>query len=169
VPSTPYHRILKYEIARLREVNRDLNMELDNLNKQLQELNDRLKFLTEQNLRFAADVENFQRATEQKIMEMQELASLRIIRELLPILDSLDNATDQSARALRSQMLGVLEKEGLKVIDNVNVPFDPNIHESVGFVEGAESGKVAKIIRNGYKIKDKLLRPALVLVGKEVN
>jgi molecular chaperone GrpE (heat shock protein) len=39
----------------------------------------------------------------------------------------------------------------------------------VGFVEGAESGKVAKIIRNGYKIKDKLLRPALVLVGKEVN
>ena len=102
-------------------------------------------------------------------MEMQELASLRIIRELLPILDSLDNATDQSARALRSQMLGVLEKEGLKVIDNVNVPFDPNIHESVGFVEGAESGKVAKIIRNGYKIKDKLLRPALVLVGKEVN
>ncbi len=169
MPSTPYHRLLKYEISKLREVNRDLNVELDRLKTQLQELNERIKYLTEQNLRFAADVENFQRATEQKIAEMQELASVRIIRELLPILDSLDNATDQSAKALRSQMLGVLEKEGLRVIDSINVPFDPNIHESVGFVEGSEPGQVAKIVRNGYKIKDKLLRPALVLVGKEVS
>ncbi len=169
MPSKPYYKELKEQLELLKNENRELSNTIESLKNRLQELDKKANELREQNLRFSADVENLQKATDAKIREMEKVASARIINELLPILDSLDNAHDDSAKILRSQFLNILKKEGLEVIDSSDVPFDPNVHEAIGILEGMRDGYVGKIVRNGYKFNGRLLRPALVLIGKEVK
>lgn len=167
--SQSFHRELKHRINGLKKENEELNNKMSELQSKIEELNKEIHELKEQNLRFSADVENFQKATESKIREMENNASVKVINDLLPILDSLDNATDDNAKALRLQFLSILKKQGLEIIDNANVPFDPNIHEAIGVDEGGRDGYITKIVRNGYKFKGRLIRPALVLIGKEVK
>lgn len=169
MPSTPFHKVLKEQISSLQGENERLNNNLEAMNRKIEELNEEIRALREQNLRFSADVENFQKATQMALKDLEIQASTKILMELLPVLDSLDNASDESSKVIKSQLMGILSREGLEVVDSVDVKFDPNVHEAIGTVDGGKDGHVAKIIRNGYKFKGKLLRPALVLIGKEVK
>ena len=66
---------------------------------------------------------------------------------------------------LHAELLGVLEKSGLARIEADGKPFDPNVHEAVTFGEG-EDGKVVSVVQKGYKLGDRVIRPAMVVVGK---
>ena len=88
--------------------------------------------------------------------------------ELLPVLDAGEAASaqgDESVAAIHSQLLGTLEKLGLAPVADVEVDFDPNVHEAVMHEEGDESEPVvAELLRTGYLWNSRVLRPAMVKV-----
>ncbi len=124
-----------------------------------------IKELKEQNLRFSADLENFQKRVGEESLKIINYASERIIKQLLPVLDSLDNVTDEGSLAIRRQIEGILQKEGLTAI-NDSVAFDPNKHEAIGVEDGGEANTIKRVVRKGYALGDRVIRPELVILNK---
>jgi len=130
--------------------------------------------------RVAADFENFRKRAIREQQSTVERAAERVVREMLPILDSFDAAlgieaqteTEQKLlsgmRGTYSQLMDVLRKEGLEVIETWAVPFDPEVHEAVMSPPHGE-GKliVTNELRRGYKLRGKVLRAALVALEYE--
>lgn len=137
-----------------------------------QELKDRY-------MRILADHENFKRRTEKERIETWGLAVGEMIREILPVLDNLERAI-QSGRVhdpdsemlsgvtmIYEQLTEVLRHQGVGVIDEVGVEFDPQIHEGVQRVEDPDlpAHSVAEVLQKGYSLKGRLIRPAMVKVA----
>ena len=101
-----------------------------------------------------------------------------LILNLLPILDDLEralnsaalNPTDsttlvEGACLIHRNLLTILEAQGLSALEAVGQPFDPNLHEAIMYAEG-EEGKVIEEWRKGYRLHNRVIRPAMVIVGK---
>jgi molecular chaperone GrpE len=130
-------------------------------------------------LRAQADFDNFRRRTQKEKEELAQYASLKLVSELLPVLDNFERAllsggeaaaTNSFAKGIDMiyrQFAQVLESEGLKKIEAVGQPFDPEMHQAIMQVESEEheAGTVVEVIQNGYWLKDKVLRPAMVKVS----
>jgi molecular chaperone GrpE len=129
-------------------------------------------------LRLQAEMENF-RKRQRRIAEDQILAEReRILRELLSVVDDLDRAlqadkTDveslrQGVALTRQSMLRLLKREGVEPLRAKAEPFDPRWHEAVGAVPhenvGAPPNTVVQVVRQGYRLRDRLLRPARVII-----
>jgi molecular chaperone GrpE len=130
-------------------------------------------------LRAQADFDNFRRRSRQEKDEFAAYANVKIIEELLPVLDTFEMALKTSEQSdvktlltgvemVYRQLLTALEKHGLTPIDAVGKPFDPNLHEGIMQVESDEhpSNTVVQELRKGYKVKDKVVRPTMVQVSK---
>ncbi|MEX0666807.1 MAG: nucleotide exchange factor GrpE [Acidimicrobiia bacterium] len=130
--------------------------------------------------RVAADFENYRKRTQREMAGIVERASERVVRQLLPVLDSFEAAmavepkTETEEKLLvgirntYDLLLDVLVKEGLEPIETWDQPFDPTVHEAVvatGECEGTM--KVTQDLRRGYKLRGKVLRAALVAVAPE--
>lgn len=134
-------------------------------------------------LRSMADFENYRKRVERDKVDLVRFANEELIRELLSVLDHLDQAlshikqsSNEEAKNLAlgvelvgKQLVGTLEKFGLKGVDAVGQVFDPKLHEALQMVdvEDAEPGTVVAQHRRGYVLNGRLLRPALVDVVKE--
>jgi len=131
-------------------------------------------------LRTQADFDNFRRRTRQEKEEFAKYASQALIEGLLPIVDNFERAiaasrekSDFEALAkgvdmIARQLVQLLEAEGLKAIEAVGQPFDPEQHQAVMTVEaedGQESGIVVEELQKGYMLKDKVIRPSMVKVS----
>ncbi|MGI9120153.1 MAG: nucleotide exchange factor GrpE [Acidimicrobiales bacterium] len=115
-----------------------------------------------------AEFENFRKQVAKRQIDHAEQAAAGLVSQLLPVLDALDNGVghgDESLVPVRSQLLGVLEKEGLVRVDPAEEPFDPNAHDAVAHEPG-DGGEptVAETLRAGYRWNGRLLRPAMVRV-----
>jgi molecular chaperone GrpE len=149
--------------------------------EQLGPTNDELKRLADDRLdqlmRLKADFENFRKRELREKTELVERASFRVVEQLLPVLDDFDRAigalrthTDDDAliRGLElvlTQLRGVLESEGLEKVVAEGA-FDPHEHEAVMSVPGeVDEPTVLEVVRPGYKLKGKTIRPALVQVA----
>ena len=127
--------------------------------------------------RAQADLENYAKRAEREKSEIIELANRTVILNLLPILDDFDKAFvsvpaelndwswTEGIKFIYNKLKTILEAQGLAEIKARGEYFDPYFHEAVGQQNGKE-GIVVEEIRKGYKFKDKLLRPSMVLVGK---
>jgi len=127
--------------------------------------------------RAQADFINYKRRAEQERTETIEFANSALILSLLPVLDDLERALDNVSEKLAGltwvdgivliyrKLKAILEGHGLTEIKALGEPFDPNLHEAVLYGEG-EDGKVIEELQKGYKLRDRVLRPALVKVGK---
>lgn len=115
-----------------------------------------------------ADFENFRKQAAKRQLELTEQAAAGLVKALLPVLDALDNGVghgDESLMPVRSQLFGVLEKEGLLRVDPVDDAFDPNEHDAVAHEPGdGGEASVAETLRAGYRWNGRLLRPAMVRV-----
>lgn len=125
------------------------------------------EFLLKMKHEFALAKEALKRDQEKK----ERLLAESMARDLFPILDTLDHALEHDGennglRLIRSQLVSVLEKYGVVEVGKEGEVFDPNWHEFLGYAEGPEN-KIIKVVRKGYKIGDTLLRPALVIIGKQ--
>lgn len=125
------------------------------------------EFLLKMKHEFALAKEALKRDQEKK----ERLLAESMARDLFPILDTLDHALEHDGennglRLIRSQLVSVLEKYGVVEVGKEGEVFDPNWHEFLGYAEGPEN-KIIKVVRKGYKIGDTLLRPALVVIGKQ--
>ena len=130
--------------------------------------------------RVAADFENYRKRTQREMAAMVERASERVVRQLLPVLDSFEGAIAMEAKSENEEkilvgvrntydlLLDVLVKEGLEPIEAWDQPFDPHIHEAVATAgQGDGPIRVTQDLRRGYKLRGKVLRPALVIVAPE--
>jgi molecular chaperone GrpE len=127
--------------------------------------------------RSQADLENYVKRAEQEKSETVEFANMILILDLLPILDDFERALASLPGELDEQnwtkgvgliynkFKTILEAQGLSEIKAKGEYFDPYLHEAAGQLEG-EEGRIIEEIRKGYKFKDKLLRPSMVMVGK---
>lgn len=127
-------------------------------------------------VRTLADFENFRKRTEREKAEYGRYALAKTFQEILPVLDNFDRALDHAEEGddfhkgvllIYKQLFDVLRKEGLRTLDEANVPFDPNIHEAVVREEdpSVPNHTVTAILQKGYFLHDRLLRPALVKVA----
>ncbi|QJC54378.1 nucleotide exchange factor GrpE [Paenibacillus albicereus] len=130
-------------------------------------------------LRVQADYDNFRRRTQKEKEELGQYASAKLLTQLLPIVDNFDRAiaaaagggdSDSLAKGVDMifrQLQGVLEQEGLKAMEAVGQPFNPEFHQAVMTVESDEheEGIVVEELQKGFMLKDKVLRPAMVKVS----
>ena len=122
-------------------------------------------------LRLQADFENYRkRVTAQQADEIDRAAG-KIVESLLPVLDACEAAFAHGADGVEpiwSQLMGVLQKQGLEALDLTDKPFDPALADAVVHEdgEGAPDGGpiVSDVLRTGYRWKGKTLRPAMVKV-----
>jgi len=133
-------------------------------------------------LRTTADFENFKKRAAREKSEAIQFANVALIQKLLPVLDHFEmaqaaaqNASDEKNSSLQSgiamiqnQLKAVLIEVGLEEIDAVGKPFDPALHEAISQQETADipEGHVVRQMRKGYKLRERLLRPATVIVAK---
>lgn len=125
--------------------------------------------------RVAADFDNYRKRALREQQVIIERAAERVVAELLPVLDSFDAALAieaqteteekllQGVRGTYNQLMEILRKEGLEVIPTWDEPFNPEVHEAVTSPpDGSGRLMVGKELRRGYRLKGKVLRPALV-------
>ncbi|MEM0134528.1 MAG: nucleotide exchange factor GrpE [Thermoplasmatales archaeon] len=158
MPTVSYYRSIKRSLSECEERVKMLEATLAEREKTIQEMK-------EQNLRFSADLENFQKKVSEESLKLSKYASERIIKELLPVLDSLDNVKDEGTIAIKKQIEQILQKEGLVAIDDCS-KFDPNRHEAIGVEDGGDANTIKKVVRKGYAIGDRVIRPELVILNK---
>jgi len=133
--------------------------------------------LIERMARMQADFDNARKRAQREQQDYREYALTDAMRTLLPILDSFDRAiaTSGSGDDLRKgvelinrQFHDALGKLGLEPVSSEGAPFDPTVHEALGMVETDDvpDNHVAEELQRGYKLKGRLLRPAMARVAK---
>ena len=133
-------------------------------------------------LRTTADLDNFKKRAAREKAEAAQYAAFSLLQKILPVLDNFEmalaaaqNAQGDKLAALQSgvlmiqqQLKNVLAETGLEEIDAAGQTFDPNFHEAVSQQESADvpEGHVLQQLRKGYKLRERLVRPATVVVAK---
>jgi len=147
------------------------------------ELEDELSETQERVLRTAADAENFKKRLQREKEEQTRYANESLMRELLPVIDNLERALEHSEagadqggllEGLNMTLKGFLDtltRFGCTPVETAGKPFDPNFHEAVSQEESAdhEPNTVLRELQKGYMLKERLLRPAMVLVSKRTS
>ena len=152
--------------------------EIEGLKAQAAKANDQ----REQMLRLAADFDNFKKRAARERQEISKYANESLLQKLIPVLDNFDMALAAANTAptgglqqlqagiamIFQQLKSVLAEAGLEEIDATGKTFDPNWHEAIAQQESKEiaEGQVLQQLRKGYKLRDRLLRPAGVVVAK---
>ncbi len=126
--------------------------------------------------RLKAEFENSRKRQERELTQIRERASEKLIAELLPVLDNLDRALESEGdirvgvQATREQLADVLAREGLVIVASDGQHFDPNVHEAVMGQpsEEHEEGTILQTFERGYVLNGKPIRPAKVVVARQV-
>jgi molecular chaperone GrpE len=132
-------------------------------------------------LRLTAEFDNYRKRTDRERRELAEAASVDLIVDLLPVIDDFDRALDASAGApdasglrkgvelIHRRLLDAIRKRGVETLEVIGQTFDPAWHEAVASepaAPGQRDGEITAEIRRGYRIGQRLLRPAMVKVAK---
>ena len=139
-------------------------------------LRDENQQLKDRYLRTLADFENLRKRTEREKADFFRYALAGAMKDILPVLDNFDRALEHAEEGddfhkgvllIYKQLYDMLQKHGLRPIDESGVHFDPNIHEAVVREEDSDvpSQTVTAVLQKGYFLHDRLLRPALVKVA----
>lgn len=137
--------------------------------------------LQDQLLRNMAEFQNFRKRAQEREQQIRAFATEALIRDLLPVLDNFERsiyaissgadveAIREGVQAVDRQLRFVLESQRLERIQAVGAPFDPEHHEAIGHeeTEALPEGHVSTEVEAGYKIADRVIRPAKVRVAKK--
>ncbi len=134
-----------------------------------------------------ADLANARRRHDEERLNIQQQANSRLLVQLLPIVDELDLAVNhlesgnaaapddpaadswaRGVRLIQRKLAGFLEAQGVAKIESIGEPFNPELHEAVGMaqVDGAESGSIVEVLRQGYLLHDRVVQVAQVVVNQ---
>ncbi len=127
--------------------------------------------------RLQADFQNFKRRTEKDRENSITYGIEAIILDLLPVIDNFQRAIAaqdekedsfyKGISMIEKQFIDVLERNSVKEIEALGNEFDPNLHHAVSAVESEEEqGTVIEVLQKGYLLKDKVIRPSMVVVAK---
>lgn len=137
--------------------------------------------MREAQLRAQAEIENIRRRTEQDVEKAHKFALEKFANELLPVIDSLERALEvvdkenpeltamvEGIDLTLKSLLGAVGKFGVEVVGDINVPFNPEIHQAMSMMESEDvaPNHVLLVMQRGYILNGRLLRPAMVAVSK---
>ena len=178
VPDEPFTPDDRHEVAVSEEEAAASELEAD-LAKLSQTESERDEYLDTLR-RVQAEFENYRKRVIKEQTALVDRATSGLVEQLLPVLDSfelalknLDSAGSDEIESVRkglelvyAELLGVLEKAGLSRIEAEGKPFDPNVHEAVMQEDGDGEPVVTDVLRTGYTLKGRVLRPAMVKVTR---
>ena len=159
------------------EVTEETTTELTNEEKLQQEV----EKLNDQVYRLSAEISNIQKRNAKERQDAAKYRSQSLAQNLLNVIDNLERAIASPSESEEAQnlkkgiemvyesFLYALKEEGIEEIDALNQPFDPTLHHAVQTVpveEGQEADQVVQVYQKGYKLKDRVLRPAMVIVSQ---
>lgn len=151
---------------------------IEKLELRIAELEGENKILQNDALKAYADMQNLRRRMEADFEARQKYRIQSFAFDILPAIDNLeraiaaaegiDSAMVKGFEMAYGQLMNALGKEGVEAIDPIDEAFDPNFHQglSTELVEGIEANIVLQVFQKGYKLKDRILRPALVKVSE---
>ena len=145
------------------------NKENEALEAKIDELEEKIKELESVNLVKLAELENSRKRLEREFDNQRSFANEKIILNFLEILDNLERALlakgdiSQGVEMIKKQFINTLEKESVERISTEH--FDPELHQAVEIAQGEKDAIIE--VRPGYKLKNKVIRPALVKLIKE--
>ncbi len=130
-------------------------------------------------LRKTAEFDNFRKRVDRDRKDMIEWAAAEVLNDVIAIADDFDRALAADAppeaqqykaglELIQRQLADLLKKRGVTTLDALGADFDPHVHQAVAYEEvaGARDGEVVAVLAKGYKLGDRLLRPAIVKVAK---
>lgn len=146
----------------------------------VEELQNRIAELEDKNLRMMAEFDNYRRRTNKEKLELMETAGERIFTEMLPLVDDFERAMDamqktddidavrEGIRLIQQKFISFLDKNDVHAIETEGVDFNTDEHEAVTtFAAGEDQkGKIIDCTQRGYKLGDKVIRFAKVVVGE---
>jgi molecular chaperone GrpE len=150
---------------------------LEQLKNELQAEKEKAENYLNQWKRTQADFDNYRRRTDQEKAEISQNTTCLVLGNILPVMDDLDRALTSipeegadlpwvdGIRLIYKKFHSILQSMGVEELCALGQPFDPALHEALAHMEGDE-GKVINEVQKGYKLRDKLVRPAQVVVGK---
>ena len=159
------------------EVTEETTTELSNEEKLQQEV----ERLNDQVYRLSAEISNIQKRNAKERQDAAKYRSQSLAQNLLNVIDNLERAIASPSESEDAQnlkkgiemvyesFLYALKEEGIEEIDASDQPFNPTLHHAVQTVpveEGQEADKVVQVFQKGYKLKDRVLRPAMVIVSQ---
>jgi len=153
---------------------------IEALQRQLGEAQDLADSHLDQWRRTAAEFSNYKKRTDRERIEFQKSATAGFIMRLLPSIDDLDRAFENlpadladhdwvnGVQMVHQKLSGLLDQEGVEVIDCAGGDFDPALHEAITYEENDEhgEGEIIDVFQKGYRIGERVLRPAKVRVAK---
>ncbi len=157
-----------------RDAKPTLEEELDEANKKIEELTDKY-------LRLHAEFDNYKKRNLKEKSELIRNGGARALESFLPVADDMEralammekaediNAMTEGIKLIHEKLLQVFTKNGLSVIETNNVPFDTDYHEAVAMMPASSEelkGRVIDCVQTGYKLNDKVLRHAKVVVAQ---
>jgi molecular chaperone GrpE len=130
--------------------------------------------------RAQAEMSNYRKRTEDDRIAQQQFSNSRLLIKFLPVADELELALDhadgkrpgkswiEGVKLIQRKVSSLLESEGISKIEALGIPFDPLEHEAVGTEETTKfpSGHVVKVVRSGYRLHDRVIQPAQVVVAR---
>jgi molecular chaperone GrpE len=130
-------------------------------------------------LRKTAEFDNFRKRVERERRDLSEWAAADVLAELLAVMDDFERALAAPApveaepyrtgfELIHRALTELVRKRGVTAVDSLGADFDPHLHQAVAYdeVPGARDGEIVEELRKGYKLGDRLLRPAMVKVAK---
>lgn len=155
-----------------------LEAQLEESFKRARETGDRLKETHERLLRTAAEFDNFRKRAAKEKDDVQRFGSERLLKDFLPVMDNLERALDhaeqhdprqviEGVRLVQKLFENTLAKHGVLGFSALGKPFDPGMHEALMQQDSDEpAGTVVSEMARGYKLNERLVRPAAVVVAK---
>ena len=156
--------------------------EIENSESDQQNLQEVIEQHWDKILRLQAEIENLRKRNIKDVESAAKASIERVIQEMLPVIDSfeigmtIDTKTDDGIetfiagqKATYKQFMSMLDKFSIEVIDPKDMKFDSENHEAMSIVEdeNTESGYIVEVIQKGYRLQNRLLRPAIVIVSSE--
>ena len=151
------------------------SIDIDAFKTRIAELEGEVKQAKELTARANAETYNAQKRIEHEADKIKKFALQKFARELLEIVDNLERAVEnadandpviEGVKLTHKELLSVLNKNGVDVVDPQGDKFDADFHEAVGIDPEAESNTVGTVLQKGYSLNGRLLRPAMVRVGQ---
>ena len=154
--------------------------EFENLKKELEETRTKANEYLDGWQRARAEFANYKKRVDRDQAQTYQVATGNVVRRFLEVLDDLERALknrpkegegavwSEGIELIYRKLLNMLENEGVKPMEIENDFFDPNLHEAVVSEENSdyESGQIIEVIRQGYKLGDRIIRPAMVRVAR---
>ena len=150
--------------------------EINTLEEENKVLSELVKGLEEKVLRAQAEVENVRKTSQKEILKSRIFSAESITKDLLTAIDNLHRSLEHSESGIPSSLIELVLKDISKALSNQNIEeidplgekFNPNFHEalSVKKNKNKESEEILEVLQKGYKIQDRIIRPALVIVNK---